>query len=110
MFVVEPEIGEKAWIITVPHMIKDEIFIIHFADIIKEKHIGVYDYTLYNVNNFYVPISRMTYFQFGGITMQNDKFKDDECRMEDDKTIKDFCSKAGKNINVNRIVEPSWWI
>jgi len=108
MFIVEPEIGEKAWIVTIPHIIRGEIFIIYFADIIKEIQLRE-NKKFYNVNNFHVPMNRMAIFTFGGISIQNDKFNKHKRMMEDKKIIKDYSSKAGRLVNVNEIIEPSWW-
>lgn len=110
MFIVKPEIGEKAWIATFPYIIKGEIFMSNLADIIKE--IGHFSggEKYYKVKNFYVPIRRIALFHFGGIVTQNDKFDEHKCLLEDEKMMKDYCSKAGKQLNVTKIIEQSWWL
>jgi len=83
MIMIIPEIGELAYIITLPFLNENKNpYIRHITGMIENIKGSPKKYKIKEIDDWF-PIYRIKSYSFGGILLPNDRFDENKCYIED---------------------------
>jgi len=90
MIIIKPEIGELAYVVTLPFLNEHkQPYIRHITGVIED--IKNNKYKIIDIDDDWFPIYRIKSFAFGGIMITNDHYNESKCYNED----KQYLRKLG---------------